>query len=195
MNAILYEHEDGRHAVAATAEAATFAAGDPKWHRVGPVDVSHFAHIPDQQGRETFAAWLHRDMPAGTQISDPSWWAPRIYRAVLASQAIPVQQGEALSDEQIAAGMDSEEMETGGAEEAGFFAGARWAARAALQLQGAASLPPQEAQPVARMLTAKEIDTIADRCDGLGDHAYERELLGKFCAANGIQLSTKKERP
>jgi hypothetical protein len=39
MSAILYEHEDGRHAIAPTAEAATFTAGDPKWHRVGPVDT------------------------------------------------------------------------------------------------------------------------------------------------------------
>ena len=39
MSAILYEHEDGRHAVAPSAEAATFAHGDPKWHRVGPVAV------------------------------------------------------------------------------------------------------------------------------------------------------------
>jgi hypothetical protein len=39
MSAILYEHEDGRYAVAASAEAATFATGDPKWHRVGPVEI------------------------------------------------------------------------------------------------------------------------------------------------------------
>lgn len=36
---LLYEHDDGRHAVAPSAEAATFAKGDPAWHRVGPVDV------------------------------------------------------------------------------------------------------------------------------------------------------------
>jgi hypothetical protein len=36
---LLYEHDDGRHAVAPSAEAATFAAGDPAWHRVGPVEV------------------------------------------------------------------------------------------------------------------------------------------------------------
>lgn len=38
-DAILYEHEDGRYAVAASPEAATFAAGDPKWHRVGPAEI------------------------------------------------------------------------------------------------------------------------------------------------------------
>ena len=31
---------------------------------------------------ETFAAWLSREMPAGTVISDPAWWAPRIERAI-----------------------------------------------------------------------------------------------------------------
>lgn len=36
---LLYEHDDGRHAVASTAEAATFAHGDPAWHRVGPVAI------------------------------------------------------------------------------------------------------------------------------------------------------------
>lgn len=36
---LLYEHDDGRYAVAPTAEAATFAKGDPVWHRVGPVEV------------------------------------------------------------------------------------------------------------------------------------------------------------
>ncbi len=36
---LLYEHEDGRYAVAPSAEAATFAHGDPKWHRVGPVEL------------------------------------------------------------------------------------------------------------------------------------------------------------
>ncbi len=36
---LLYEHDDGRYAVAPSAEAATFARGDPAWHRVGPVAV------------------------------------------------------------------------------------------------------------------------------------------------------------
>lgn len=37
---LLYEHDDGRYAVAPNAEAATFAHGDPKWHRVAPVMVA-----------------------------------------------------------------------------------------------------------------------------------------------------------
>lgn len=38
----------------------------------------------DQQGDTAsvrFADWLAREMPAGTVISDPAWWAPRILRA------------------------------------------------------------------------------------------------------------------
>jgi hypothetical protein len=31
---------------------------------------------------QNFAAWLEREMPAGTVIGDPKWWAPRILRAV-----------------------------------------------------------------------------------------------------------------
>ena len=32
-----------------------------------------------------FAEWLAREIPAGTVIGDPAWWAPRILRAALAS--------------------------------------------------------------------------------------------------------------
>ncbi|MEJ0004413.1 MAG: DUF3850 domain-containing protein [Pararobbsia sp.] len=39
LTALLYEHDDGRYAVALTAELAEFAIGVPAWHRVGPVDV------------------------------------------------------------------------------------------------------------------------------------------------------------
>lgn len=34
-----------------------------------------------------FTAWLVSEMPAGTIIGDPAWWAPRILRAVQASAA------------------------------------------------------------------------------------------------------------
>lgn len=30
---------------------------------------------------EAFAEWLRREMPAGTVIGDPDWWAPKILRA------------------------------------------------------------------------------------------------------------------
>ena len=34
---------------------------------------------------EGFAEWLSREMPAGTVINDPAWWAPRIVRALAAT--------------------------------------------------------------------------------------------------------------
>jgi hypothetical protein len=38
---------------------------------------------PQQAAKaENFADWLKREMPPGTVISDPAWWAPRIHRAV-----------------------------------------------------------------------------------------------------------------
>lgn len=57
---LLYEHDDGRHAVAPSAEAATFARGDPAWHRVGPVQV-----------------------PAPTE---PAWWASALNRRATVEQ-------------------------------------------------------------------------------------------------------------
>ena len=38
--ALLFEHEDGRYAVAMGPESPDFALCNPKWHRLGPVDVS-----------------------------------------------------------------------------------------------------------------------------------------------------------
>ncbi|SER56515.1 hypothetical protein SAMN05216409_1533 [Pseudomonas lutea] len=39
---------------------------------------------------EQFAEWLKREMPAGTVISDPEWWAPRIFKAARSAPAEPV---------------------------------------------------------------------------------------------------------
>ncbi|AYN94384.1 hypothetical protein EAW52_10640 [Pseudomonas sp. LTJR-52] len=39
---------------------------------------------------EQFAEWLKREMPAGTVISDPEWWAPRILKAARTASAEPV---------------------------------------------------------------------------------------------------------
>ncbi|MGE0806356.1 MAG: hypothetical protein AB7L76_12465 [Burkholderiaceae bacterium] len=36
---ILYEHDDGRYAVADSAALADFCVGEPAWHRLGPVDI------------------------------------------------------------------------------------------------------------------------------------------------------------
>lgn len=38
---------------------------------------------------EDFAAWLRREMPAGTVISNPDWWAPRILRRAQLHQPAP----------------------------------------------------------------------------------------------------------
>lgn len=32
-----------------------------------------------------FAAWVCREVPSGTFINDPHWWAPRLYKAMLAA--------------------------------------------------------------------------------------------------------------
>lgn len=44
--ATLFEHDDGRYAVAPGTESPAFTRNDPAWHRVGPVDVSALA-TPD----------------------------------------------------------------------------------------------------------------------------------------------------
>ncbi|RQZ18109.1 hypothetical protein DIE15_08220 [Burkholderia sp. Bp9031] len=40
--AIMFEHDDGRYAVAPSAEVAHFTRDEPAWHRVGPVAVYGF---------------------------------------------------------------------------------------------------------------------------------------------------------
>jgi len=42
-----------------------------------------------QAEQTDFAAWLAQEMPAGTIIGDPAWWAPRILRAAQAP-AVPL---------------------------------------------------------------------------------------------------------
>jgi hypothetical protein len=44
--------------------------------------------------REAFDKWLQREMPAGTVISDPLWWAPRILKAAQAQAG----DGEAVGE-------------------------------------------------------------------------------------------------
>lgn len=53
--ALLYEHDDGRYAVAPSAEEAHFTRDDPAWHRVGPVTVygSNTAPHPEQRAEVT----------------------------------------------------------------------------------------------------------------------------------------------
>jgi hypothetical protein len=47
---------------------------------------------------EAFSDWLAREMPPGTVIGDPHWWAPRILRAV--ARAAP--KAEPVADAQVA---------------------------------------------------------------------------------------------
>ncbi len=48
-----------------------------------------FTHAPPaapevtEAGLSEFTAWLLREMPEQTIIADPTWWAPRLYRAAL----------------------------------------------------------------------------------------------------------------
>ena len=37
---------------------------------------------------EEFTAWLEREIPPGTIISRASWWAPKIWRALLAASQV-----------------------------------------------------------------------------------------------------------
>lgn len=46
----------------------------------------------------SFAHWLQREMPTGTIISDPYWWATRIYKAVLAAAPQPPQADALAAD-------------------------------------------------------------------------------------------------
>jgi hypothetical protein len=39
------------------------------------------AELTDEQAEQEFSEWLQREMPEGTVIGDPKWWAPRIVRA------------------------------------------------------------------------------------------------------------------
>ena len=61
------------------------AAKDSQPEPQGPTDDQQFAD---------FAAWLAREIPPGTVISDPLWWAPRIARAVLARWGRPAKEIE-----------------------------------------------------------------------------------------------------
>ena len=35
-----------------------------------------------EEAQDQFTLWLQREMPPGTVIGSPTWWAPRIWRAV-----------------------------------------------------------------------------------------------------------------
>jgi len=50
-----------------------------------PIAQARLAAQPVEANSQDFAAWLAREMPAGTVIGDPAWWAPKILRAALAA--------------------------------------------------------------------------------------------------------------
>lgn len=43
------------------------------------------ARAVQQEVPDGFSEWLRREMPPGTVISDPAWWAAKIHRAMLAA--------------------------------------------------------------------------------------------------------------
>ncbi len=46
--------------------------------RIQSVEIAEPVMVPDE-----FVAWLEREIPPGTVISNPKWWASKIYRAVI----------------------------------------------------------------------------------------------------------------
>lgn len=57
--------------------------------------------IPRPVVAESFADWLAREMPAGTVIGDPAWWAVKIGRAFAAAPASPQPVAKVLNDTDI----------------------------------------------------------------------------------------------
>ncbi|GAA5786098.1 hypothetical protein [Chitiniphilus shinanonensis] len=45
------------------------------------------ASVAETEPSESFAEWLCREMPPNTIIGDPTWWAPRIERAVVLARS------------------------------------------------------------------------------------------------------------
>jgi len=55
-----------------------------------PIGTKLFAGpspVADAEALADFTEWLAREMPGGTVISDPRWWAPRIARRLAGSQS------------------------------------------------------------------------------------------------------------
>lgn len=62
-----------------------------RWGRPAPAPAGEAGELVADHA--AFAAWLAREMPPGTIIGDPHWWAPRIARraaSLLKLQAAPV---------------------------------------------------------------------------------------------------------
>ena len=63
------------------------------------------AEVADESWYPDFADWLEREMPEGTVIGDPLWWASKIADRIIAADLPQRQHGqpepEGLTDEQI----------------------------------------------------------------------------------------------
>ncbi len=70
---LLYEHDDGRYAVADIAELADFCHGDPAWHRMGPVDIVR------RRGNQPVGT---ADSINADKLSDQLGWAERLVSEV-----------------------------------------------------------------------------------------------------------------
>lgn len=95
------ELPDGEYAPWPPAKLEAAPDAKPAAHPLRPAaphlsDIEHpeqhaRADSPESDG-ETFAAWLAREIPPGTVISNPAWWAPRILRAALRATPQPAAQ-------------------------------------------------------------------------------------------------------
>lgn len=93
---MLYEHEDGRHAVSFTVPAP-FSDGDPKWHRVGPVTVhGDRAARPAQDDRAAFEAemrceetWGHKNLKRDKHGHYLNSWTGAMWEVWQAARAVP----------------------------------------------------------------------------------------------------------
>lgn len=45
---------------------------------------------------EQFKEWLKREMPEGTVIGNPEWWAKKIWQAALSAKSVPEQMGSPI---------------------------------------------------------------------------------------------------
>lgn len=52
-------------------------------------------------GAQAFAEWLAREMPAGTVITDPASWAPKILRAVIEAEAVALSRLTSMDQDDI----------------------------------------------------------------------------------------------
>lgn len=83
--------DNGTSGAASTASVAALEGltkhpiPDGNWNLIDYYKAEDVEHLFSAAGSpaqsEKFADWLAREMPAGTVIADPAWWAPRILRA------------------------------------------------------------------------------------------------------------------